>query len=672
MKAALLLIDLQNDFLARPTLEPSPELLVARAATLLGTCRAHRMPIVHVRMTTTREPDNRLPHWRRDNRWTCLDGSHGHAFPAPLEPRPGELVLDKPGFSGFENIQLEPWLAAAGIDTVLVAGLYVHNCVRATAVDAWRSGRAVVLVEDAVGQYDPLEAETTTAYLRERGLQFLTVRALAAILSADRPATPAISATVPRLPVVVTAGLTTHGETDNFVHQSPSQPGRILWTCGEAGPADVASAVTAARVAGGKWRSTHFSERVQCLRALQSVITDAVTVERLADFVARDVGKPIRDARAEVARCGLLLDAAIRHADSGSARPLSDGSTMRQVPLGTVAVLTPWNHPLAIAVGKIAPAVLYGNTVVWKPAPAASRLAVSLMELVRQAGWPDNLVTLVIGGTASARLVMGDPGIDAITLTGGPAAGQAAQRFAALRHVPLQAELGGNNATIVWTDANHQSAAGQIAAAAFGFAGQRCTANRRVIVERSQVESFVQCLGTATRALTWGDPLDETTVVGPVISEDSRERVQLAIEEARHHGCRILTPHGDGRDALPGDGWYVAPVIVVCPDAQAGLVQRESFGPVLVVQPADSWDHAIDLVNGVPQGLVAAVFTESADRWRDFQDRALAGILKWNRATADAGVEAPFGGWKASGVGPPEHGPAHAQFFSRTQAIYTA
>jgi acyl-CoA reductase-like NAD-dependent aldehyde dehydrogenase len=294
------------------------------------------------------------------------------------------------------------------------------------------------------------------------------------------------------------------------------------------------------------------------------------------------------------------------------------------------------------------------------------------MELMHQAALPRDLVTLVIGGAASARLVMGDPGIDAITLTGGPAAGHAAHRLAILRHVPLQAELGGNNAAIVWSDADQRAAAGQIAAAAFGFAGQRCTANRRVIVERSHMNDFLGCLGAATRSLAWGDPLDDATVVGPVISEDSRERVQLAIEEARRNGWRILTPHRDGGEMLPGDGWYVAPVIVVCPDAQASLVQRESFGPVLVVQPADDWDHAVELLNGVPQGLVAAVFTASADRWRDFQDRAMAGILKWNRATADAGVEAPFGGWKASGVGPPEHGPADAEFFTRTQALYTA
>jgi len=655
MKAALVLVDLQHDFLARRPLEPAPELLVARAAALLGRCRERGVPVVHVRMTVTRDPDNRLPHWKREGRWICVEGTPGHAFPDPLEPQAEEVVLDKHGFSAFEDGRLAALLAARGIDTVLLAGLYLHNCLRATAVDAWRGGRDVVLVEDAVGYYDPLEAELTTVFLRERGLRFLPGHAVAGLLATCSSGDGDVSS----------------GAASAHVHRSPAHPDRILWSSRSAGAEEVAGAVERAGAARRRWQAATIADRRRWVENLAGLLADASVAARLATRIATDVGKPLRDARGEVARCRLLLEAAVRHAVAGDpVRTFDDGSMMRRVPLGTVAVVTPWNHPLAIAVGKIAPAVLHGNTVVWKPAPAASDLAAALCELMADAGWPEDLVTLVPGGVETARRVMNAPGVDAITVTGGPAAGAAARRCAALRHLPLQAELGGNNVAVVWPEADEAEAARLIAPAAFGFAGQRCTANRRVIVPRGQLESFLGHLTTATRGLAWGEPLDEATVVGPMISEDSRERVALALAAAAQCGHRVITPHAGHHPVPAGGGWYLSPAIVVCDDPEADIVQRESFGPVLVVQPADTWDHAIDLANGVTQGLVAAVFTDSAARWEDFRDRARAGILKWNRATADAGVEAPFGGWKASGIGPPEHGPANLEFYTRSQTLY--
>jgi len=259
---------------------------------------------------------------------------------------------------------------------------------------------------------------------------------------------------------------------------------------------------------------------------------------------------------------------------------------------------------------------------------------------------------------------------DAVTISGSLKAGYVAQEICAKRHLPLQAELGGNNASIVWRDADLATTARSIAEGAFVFAGQRCTANRRAIVDSNIYDPFLERLIAATGSLVWADPSEENTQLGPLISPISGRRVAAVIERARAYSHRIISGCRDlcaGR----GDAWVV-PTIVCCDDSQAEVVQEETFGPVLVVQRAENWDQAISLCNGVKQGLAAALFSSSSELTQDFLRRAKAGILKINSSTADAGVDLPFGGWKTSGIGPPEHGVANREFFTRPQAVYFA
>lgn len=262
--------------------------------------------------------------------------------------------------------------------------------------------------------------------------------------------------------------------------------------------------------------------------------------------------------------------------------------------------------------------------------------------------------------------------LDALTVTGSCALGRAAQAACASRNLPLQAELGGNNAAIVWSDADLVAAAGSVAEGAFSFAGQRCTANRRVIVTREIHDRFLSMLAQATAGLNWGDPLNPETMVGPLISTSGKDRIQRLIRRAQADGAEVLVPHEHERTraGLPADGAYVPPTIVLSRDPGQEIVQQESFGPILVVQTAADWEHAIRLCNGVPQGLVAALFSASADRREQFLERVPAGILKINRSTMDADAETPFGGWKASGIGPPEHGDANREFHARIQSIH--
>jgi len=257
---------------------------------------------------------------------------------------------------------------------------------------------------------------------------------------------------------------------------------------------------------------------------------------------------------------------------------------------------------------------------------------------------------------------------DAVTLSGALRTGRVAQEICGVRQTPLQAELGGNNASIVWRDADLPAAASSIAEGAFAFAGQRCTANRRAIVEMGVYDRFLDKLVAASARLTWGDPTNEQTQIGPLISSASCTRVASVIERAKKSSLIVMRPL-EKSQTPPGDAW-LSPAIICCDDPTHEVVQEETFGPVLVVQRAKDWEEAIWLGNCVEQGLAAALFSGSTRLIEDFLRRAKAGILKINCSTADAAVDLPFGGWKASGIGPPEHGPANREFFTRMQAIY--
>jgi acyl-CoA reductase-like NAD-dependent aldehyde dehydrogenase len=385
----------------------------------------------------------------------------------------------------------------------------------------------------------------------------------------------------------------------------------------------------------------------------------------LIKLLIEEVGKPIRYARGEVARAMALIAAA-----SKQLLPRFDGdfhcTGYRRRPLGVVALISPFNNPLAIPVGKMVPALLYGNAVMWKPAVPGSHIARVTAECFASASGRPELLPVFFGNNEVARYVM-ETG-DAVTISGSLQAGYAAQEICSRRHIPLQAELGGNNASIVWSDADLAEAAAAIVEGAFAFAGQRCTANRRVVVDATIYEALMEKLIAATGMISWGDPRDENTQVGPVISSVSGQRVQTILGRARCSSHRVITPlKGAGNQS--GDQW-VAPAIVCCDDPGAEIVLEETFGPVLVVQRAGNWDEALALCNGVKQGLVAALFSTSPTLIDDFLRRAHAGTLKINSSTADAAVDLPFGGWKASGIGPPEHYPADHEFFTRWQATY--
>jgi alpha-ketoglutaric semialdehyde dehydrogenase len=625
LKPLLLLVDLQRDYLDAPGLTPPAGPIVRRAAHLLEGCRVAGIDVAHVWTTVSRQADNRMPHWKREGRWLCEEGTPGHAPPPDLGPAPGEPVIHKTHFNPFSGTALDELLRERGNDLMVICGVHLHGCVREAVLGGYERGLETWVAEDAVGSDDPVHSAITRRYLERRAARFLTTEEALEQLSAGAAPGPA-----PR--------------------------------------GEIARVAASCRAAQPEWSAQPPHSRLEVLTRLAAALESEAA--ELADLMADEIGKPVRYGTIEARRSAQMLGAVAEHARE----PASDGlpaAVLHRRPLGAVAIITPWNNPIYIPLGKIAPALAYGNAVLWKPAPAARPIAERIAVLLERAGLPSGVLGLVSGGRREAEAAMADPAIDAVSITGSSAAGYSAQEACARRRIPLQAELGGNNAAVVWTDADLERAAAEIADGAFAQAGQRCTANRRVVVHSSRADRLLDLLRDRTAALTWGDPRDPTVSVGPIVDEPARDRIAAAVAEAAPHASLVDVPHGTEApsNGSPNAPWY-PPTIICSDDPDAEIVQEETFGPVLVVQRADDWDQAMDLVAGVPQGLAAALFSTSPDLIERFQREMPAGIVKINRSTADAEVDVPFGGWKASGIGPPEHGRFDRDFYTRPQVVY--
>ena len=661
MRPLLLLVDLQNDFLGAPGLEPSGAEVVRNASRLLSAARARGIPVIHAVTSVDAAADDRMPHWKALGRWKCVRGTPGHAAPPEVAPRAGEAVVEKTFFSAFSVPSLDRALASAGADAIVVAGVHLHGCVRATVLDAYQRGFAVWVAEDAVGSDDPLHAAVTRRYLEGRAARFAPAEELLRRVAGNGAPEEAEV-----LPAAVVGGRRSPAAPGVWpIHRSP-RDGRPLFAVPAADASAVAEAARASSAARLEWRRRPAEDRRQPLERLADRLGEAAGA--IARDLAAEVGKPVTEAEAEVRRAGELLRAAPSPPEEPWRR-VSAETLWRRVPVGLVAIVTPWNNPVGIPLGKIGPALSLGNAIVWKPAPAASRVTLAILEMAREAGIPEGLINAVFGDHGTARALMEDERVEAVSLSGSSAAGWTAQEICARRRIPLQAELGGNNAAIVWEGADLSDAAASVARGAFGFAGQRCTANRRAVVQDLLFDRFLESVAAATAALHWGDPFDPSTQVGPLVSAAARDRAAAAVARSRDEAERIVVPHaGPPPDSA---GAYMPPTIVVGAAPGSEIVQTETFGPVLVLQRARNFEEALALSGGVRQGLVAALFGGEA-RAGQFLDRARAGVLKRDRSTAGADAVAPFGGWKFSGVGPPERAPGDVEFYTRIQALYGA
>jgi acyl-CoA reductase-like NAD-dependent aldehyde dehydrogenase/nicotinamidase-related amidase len=661
----LLLVDLQNDFLARPGLVPDRDRLCAGAAELLDAARRRGLAVIHAQTLTRPDGSDRMPHWKRLGRAECVEGTPGAQAPAALQPADGELVLRKRFFSAFGDARLDPWLRRRGVEHLLVAGVYLQSCVRSTVLDAYERGYEVTVVEDAVGTTEPLHAELTRSYLAERAASFQPAAGVLADLGEPSPSDLAAP-----LPVALIGGAPRQtSDHPCIVHRNPCRTAEVLSRVPRGGEAEIEAAAEACESAGEEWAKAAGSRRADLLE--RWALDLETQRERLTDLIVREVGKPRRAAEEEVGRAvaHVRIAAELALDPAQASQRIAPGVAAARRPLGVVGLVTPWNNPLAIPVGKIAPALAFGNAVVLKPAPEASATALALLDSLHRAGLREGLVNVVLGDGATARALCREPRIAAVSVTGSIATGRTVAALCALGMKPLQAELGGNNAALVLRDADLESAAHGLARAAFGFAGQRCTAIRRFVVEESVAPRFEELLRDAIAGLVNGEPNDPATEVGPLISVDKRDAIAASIESAVSSGARLVIGGGVPR-GLEHGAW-LAPALLADVDRRSRIAREESFAPLAVLLRARDLDDALALANGVAHGLVMSVHTRDERARARLLEAAQAGILQLASGPLAVHPRAPFSGWKASGLGPPEHGVWDAAFYTRTQAVYS-
>jgi aldehyde dehydrogenase (NAD+) len=444
---------------------------------------------------------------------------------------------------------------------------------------------------------------------------------------------------------------------------SPQRPDDIVACVQASTPDAVRAAAQAARKAQPDWVGAGAAGRAQALNQAADAVQGAAT--ELAALAVREVGKPLAEARGEIARSvSILRYYAQQVFDPIGATHHPSGAgllfTTRR-PRGLAGLITPWNFPFAIPLWKAAPALAYGNAVLLKPAEQATACALRLSELLAPC-LPAGLFSVVPGGADTGRAVLEEA--DVVSFTGSTAVGRRIVAAAAQRGTAVQAEMGGQNPAIVLPDADVDAAAGSIAAAVAGYAGQKCTATKRVIVVGDGAR-FTEALVEAVRALAVGDPAREDVPVGPVIDAATHDRVLAAAASVEAAGGRLLT----GGTTIGDDGWFVAPTVADGLAADHLLETEEVFGPICSVSRVATLDQAITRANAVQQGLVAGLYTRDIAGVLEAANRLDAGMIKVNAPTTGVDFYLPFGGVKASSHGPKEQGKAAVDIFTSVHTV---
>ena len=404
----------------------------------------------------------------------------------------------------------------------------------------------------------------------------------------------------------------------------------------------------------------------------------AAVVERHAEAwgleLAIEEGKTKAEGVGEVRRAAQILRYFGNEGDRQAGEIFASPRAGEQIlvtrkPIGVVAMITPFNFPIAIPAWKIAPALVYGNTVVWKPATTVPLLAIRLAEALTSAGLPPGVLNLVIGDSPIGEALVEHPDIAAISFTGSTAVGRRIAASAAARGVPVQAEMGGKNAAVVLDDADIELALEQVMLGAFRSTGQKCTATSRLIVTDGIADRFLGELATRAAALAVGDPTEDTTQMGPVITGAAQRNIYAGIGTAMAQDAEVLAGGEPYFKGLLAEGFFVAPTVLEL-TAPADIWAEELFGPVLAARRAADTDEAFALANDTEFGLSAAIFTQDLTRALHAIQHVDVGVLHINSESAGADPHVPFGGAKKSGLGPKEQGTAAREFFTHTTTVY--
>lgn len=452
---------------------------------------------------------------------------------------------------------------------------------------------------------------------------------------------------------------------------NPSDTADVIGEYHQAEPADVGRAIAAAQDALGPWSRGPLQQRADILDRVGAEILQRL--DELADLLAREEGKTLREARGEVTRAGHIfrffagevVRQSGQHLDS--IRPGVEIDITRE-PVGVVSLITPWNFPIAIPAWKIAPALAYGNTVVFKPADLTPGCAWALAEMLHRAGLPAGVFNLVMGRGSKLGSALAGPGVDAVSFTGSDGVGRGILRAGAEHGFKVQLEMGGKNPLVVLADADLDLAADCALDGAFHATGQRCTASSRLIVEDSVHDAFVDRLKEKMARQVVGDARAGDTTIGPVVDDRQLQSNLEHLARAQAEGATLAA--GGERLRRTTNGFYQAPALLTDTTEHMHINQDEVFGPVASVIRVTGFDEALVVANGVRFGLAAGICTTSLKHASRFRRDAQAGMVMVNLPTAGVDYHVPFGGRKGSSHGPREQGSYAAEFYTTVKTAY--
>ncbi|HTN65208.1 MAG TPA: aldehyde dehydrogenase family protein [Burkholderiaceae bacterium] len=455
---------------------------------------------------------------------------------------------------------------------------------------------------------------------------------------------------------------------------NPSDTRDVIDEYAQADEAQVDLAVAAAQHAFGSWSLVSPQVRADALDKIGAELL-ARSAE-LGDLLAREEGKTLPEAVAEVKRAGQIFrffaGEAVRIPGEhlASVRPGIEVEITRE-PLGVVGIITPWNFPIAIPAWKIAPALAYGNCVVFKPADLVPGSAWALAEIIHRCGIPAGVFNLVMGpGRIVGQAMIDDRRVDAMTFTGSAATGRRVLEGTSRRFARAQLEMGGKNPLVVLDDADLEQAIECAVQGAYYSTGQRCTASSRLIVQRGIHDAFVDGLRRRLERLVVGDARHPDTQIGPVVDAQQLQTDLEYVGIGRAEGAELL--HGGHLLERSAPGHYLEPALFVGATPTMRISREEIFGPVACVLRADDFEHALELANDTEFGLSAGICTTSLKHAAQFKRRVQAGMVMVNAATAGVDYHVPFGGRKGSSYGPREQGRYAAEFYTTVKTAYTA
>lgn len=436
---------------------------------------------------------------------------------------------------------------------------------------------------------------------------------------------------------------------------------------------DVQEAVAAAKTAFPSWRKLSFQQRAAYLQKAADILK--ANLQEVSRDLTLEEGKTLVEGVGETQRAISILEyfAGEARQPLGEVIPSAAAETFlytTRVPLGPIGLITPWNFPIAIPVWKMAPALIYGNTVVIKPADLTPKCVYHVMKAFDEAGLPAGVVNCVFGrGSVVGNEIVEHPDIKAISFTGSNQVGRHIQERATATGKKVQMELGGKNPLIVLADADIEKAVEIAVGGAFKSTGQKCTATSRVIVEEAIYETFRDRLVERTNTLKVGNPLEDDTYVGPAVSKEQRDGVLAMIEAGKAEATLLCGGEVPADEGL-ANGFYVQPTIFENVSRDARIAREEIFGPVIALFKVKNYEEAVELANDTEYGLSAAICTDNLTLAQRFIEEIEVGIVHVNSETAGSEPQVPFGGCKNSSTGSREQGKTAIEFYTQVKTVY--